>query len=341
MQSATTPTTAPTQVATSEREITITKLIQAPRELVFELWTNPEEIVQWWGPQGFSTTSKAMEAREGGQWRFTMHGPDGRDYENVITYLEVTRPSRIVYQQGGLGETAGLRFHTTVTFEAAGAADQHTVVSLRMTFPSAAEQENVVRKYGAIDGGTQTMDRLAEHALARHANAARPEYPPFVITRFIQAPVELVYELWTQKEHLAHWFGPKDTQVTVSEMDLRPGGRMVYRMGTPDGSAHWGRWVFREISPPDRLEFVVSFTDESGNPVRAFFDQTWPLEWLSEVTFKPHAGIGRGTVVTVTWSPINATAAERQTFHDGAGSMQGGWSGTFERLTEYVATLKR
>jgi uncharacterized protein YndB with AHSA1/START domain len=110
-------------------------------------------------------------------------------------------------------------------------------------------------------------------------------------------------------------------------------------MGMADGSAHFGRWVFREIQPPDRLLFVVSFADEKGEPVRAFFDQSWPLEWLSEVTFKPHAGIGRGTVVTVTWSPINATAAERQTFSDGRASLEGGWTGTFEQLTAYAARL--
>ncbi|HYE63848.1 MAG TPA: SRPBCC family protein [Phycisphaerales bacterium] len=328
--------------ATADREIVLTKLIEAPRELVFDLWTSPEEIGAWWGPQGFTTTTSSMNVRAGGSWRFTMHGPDGRDYDNLITYLEVTRPERLTYKHGGTPGGEPIDFQTTATFEPAGAADQNTLVTLRMTFSSAAVKEAVIAKYGALEGGKQTLGRLAEAAAMRRRGAGvEGEGRPFVITRVIQAPVELVYQLWTEREHLEQWFGPKGTRLTVSEMELRPGGRMVYRMGMADGSAHFGRWVFREITPPERLLFLVSFADERGEPVRAFFDETWPLEWLSEVTFKPHAGIGGGTVVTVTWTPTNATAAERRAFEDGHASMSGGWGGTFEQLAGYVGRLGR
>lgn len=325
--------------AASNREIVITKLIEAPRDLVFDLWTSPEAIHTWWGPQGFTTTTKSMDVRAGGQWQFTMHGPDGRDYPNLITYLEVSRPDRIVYKHGGTPDVEPVNFQTTVTFESTGAADQRTLVTLRSTFASAAARDHVIKAYGALEGGKQTLARLAATAEQRARPNAAADPKPFVIARVIKAPVDLVFDLWTDRDHLAHWFGPKGTQLTVSELDLRTGGRMVYRMGMADGSAHWGRWVFREITRPDRLLFVVSFADESGSPVRAFFDHSWPLEWLSEVTFKPHAGIGGGTVVTVTWTPINCTDAERDQFANGTASMQAGWSGTFEQLIGYVAGL--
>lgn len=73
----------------------------APRELVFRAWTDPKHLAQWWGPNGFSTTTSAFDLRPGGVWRFVMHGPDGRDYENRVTFDEVVPPERLVYHRGG------------------------------------------------------------------------------------------------------------------------------------------------------------------------------------------------------------------------------------------------
>src|SRR3954464_6742963 len=83
------------------REIGITRVFDAPRELVFKMWTDPKHVAQWWGPQGFMTTTYKMDVKAGGVWRFAMHGPDGRDYENQITYVEVVEPERIAYRHGG------------------------------------------------------------------------------------------------------------------------------------------------------------------------------------------------------------------------------------------------
>src|SRR5262245_65569471 len=84
--------------SSADREIVTTRLVDAPPDRVFDAWTDPEQIVQWWGPRGFTTTTSTMEARPGGVWRFVMHGPDGRDYQNKITYFEVVRPERLVYR---------------------------------------------------------------------------------------------------------------------------------------------------------------------------------------------------------------------------------------------------
>jgi uncharacterized protein YndB with AHSA1/START domain len=133
----------------------------APRDLVFSAWTDPKHLAQWWGPNGFTTTTHSFDMRPGGVWRFVMHGPDGRDYQNRITYEDVVPPERIVYRHGGGGEDVEpVQFKTTVTFEDLGAK---TRITMRMDFPSAAERDRVIKDYGADKGLVQTMARLADH----------------------------------------------------------------------------------------------------------------------------------------------------------------------------------
>lgn len=148
-------------MTTADREIVITRVVDAPRELVWEAWTNPKHVVQWWGPRGFTTTIQKMEVRPGGVWQHIMHGPDGTDYPNKSVFVEVVKPARIVYAHGG-GKKGGpgAQFRATWTFEAQG---DKTNVTIRMVFPSAEERDQVVKVYGAIEGGHQTLDRLAAY----------------------------------------------------------------------------------------------------------------------------------------------------------------------------------
>jgi uncharacterized protein YndB with AHSA1/START domain len=149
---------------TADREIVIARDFDAPRAAVFDAWTDAKHLARWWGPDGFTTTTHAIDVRPGGVWRFVMHGPDGRDYQNTITYLEVARPARLVYEHGGEEQELGaVRFGVTVTFEWSGGK---TRVTLRMVFPTAAERDRVAREYGAEEGGKQTLARLAEHLAA-------------------------------------------------------------------------------------------------------------------------------------------------------------------------------
>lgn len=174
------------------------------------------------------------------------------------------------------------------------------------------------------------------------ASQGTPSDRPFVVTRVFKAPCDLVFKVWTERDHLIQWFGPKGTTMPTCTLDLRVGGVFHYCMRMADGQEHWGKWVFREISAPQpsregRLVFVASFADAQGNTVRQPWDKNWPMEWLSTVTFAEHAGIGRGTVVRVEWVPINSSDTERAAFDAGRGSMGMGWSGTMEQLTEYLA----
>ena len=140
------------------RSIIVSRDIAAPRPLVFKAWTDPRHIAHWWGPNGFTTTTLRFEFRAGGVWRFVMHGPDGRDYQNRVTFTEITPPARIVYDHGGgEGDLEPITFRSTVTFAEVG---RKTRVTLNLVFPSAAERDLVAHKYGAVEGGHQTLARL-------------------------------------------------------------------------------------------------------------------------------------------------------------------------------------
>ena len=154
---------------TSDREILITRILNAPRELVFDAWTNPEHIGHWWGPNGFTITNKEWDLRAGGVWRFTMHGPDGTDYPNKVIFLEVVKPERLVYKHAGDDETENINFHVTVTFEAAG---DKTKLEMRSVFESREELARVEEKYGAIEGAKQTVSRLEQYLQLQQASKA-------------------------------------------------------------------------------------------------------------------------------------------------------------------------
>ena len=143
----------------SDRELVFTRVFDAPRELVFDAWTHRNHIEQWWGPNGFTTTTSEMDVRPGGTWRYVMHGPDGTDYPNIIKYREVVRPERLHYWHGDDGTEAPVSFLVTVTFDD---EDDKTRVTMRMLFDSKEKKDEVEQSYGAIEGAHQTLGRLEE-----------------------------------------------------------------------------------------------------------------------------------------------------------------------------------
>jgi uncharacterized protein YndB with AHSA1/START domain len=150
---------APAQSSTADREIVISRIIDAPPELVFEAFTEVRHLSQWWGPQGFTTTTRAFEFRVGGEWVFVMHGPDGTDYQEWIAWTEITAPQRIALVHG---ESRGdpNAFESVLTFEAEGAA---TRIEMRTVFPTKKQRDEAVEKYHAIEGGQQTLSNLAAY----------------------------------------------------------------------------------------------------------------------------------------------------------------------------------
>ena len=151
---------APT--ADTGRDVVVTRVLAAPRELVFDAFTDAAHISNWWGPHGFTTTTHEMDVRPGGTWRFVMHGPDGTDYPNRIVYEEVVRPERIAYAHDNGEDDDPHRFHASATFEEEGGG---TRVTMRMRWVSATVREAML-KFGVLEGGNQTLERLDRHLAA-------------------------------------------------------------------------------------------------------------------------------------------------------------------------------
>lgn len=180
--------------AAADREIVMSRLFDAPREVVWDAFTDPKQVVEWWGPNGFTTTIHEMDVRPGGRWRHTMHGPDGTNYPNASVFKEVVKPERIVYGHGGGKEGGpGVSFEATWTFEAQG---DKTLLTGRMVFPTAAAREFVVKEHGAIEGGKQTLARLDQYL----------DKAPVVVERTFNAPANLVWNALTDFDQMKQWY---------------------------------------------------------------------------------------------------------------------------------------
>jgi len=150
--------TAP-QSATADREVVISRVITAPRELVFEAFTSIEHLSRWWGPEGFSTTTRSFEFHVGGEWVFVMHGPEGTDYQQWICWTEIAPPERIALLHGESRRDPNA-FESVLTFTADGTA---TRVEMRTVFPTKELRDQAVQEYHAVEGGQQTLAKLAAY----------------------------------------------------------------------------------------------------------------------------------------------------------------------------------
>jgi uncharacterized protein YndB with AHSA1/START domain len=148
-----------TATGTDDREIVLTRVFDAPRELVFQAYTQPEHLARWYGPDGFTITTYEHDCRTGGRWRFMMHGPDGRDWPNRMDFREVVRPERLVFDHGSDQDDDPHRFFVTITFDDEGGK---TRLTSRMLFRTREEVEAKM-KFGAVELGQQTLGRLAEY----------------------------------------------------------------------------------------------------------------------------------------------------------------------------------
>jgi uncharacterized protein YndB with AHSA1/START domain len=146
-----------------DREIVLTRVFAAPREMVFQAWTDPKQVTQWFGPQGFKTETLEIDIRVGGRWRFIWTAPDGTKYDNRMVFLQVVSPRLLEFDYGSDLDDDPARFRTTITFDAQ--SDGKTVVTMRQLHPTAEQREGTIA-FGAVEIGFGTLDKLAEH-LAR------------------------------------------------------------------------------------------------------------------------------------------------------------------------------
>jgi len=304
---------------TVDREIVLTRILDAPREQVWQAITNPKHVANWWGPQGFSTTIEEMDVRPGGVWKQIMHGPDGADYPGKSIFTEVVKPERLSFTHaGGKKGEPGAHFESTWTFEPQG---EKTKLTLRMVFDSAAARDLNVKTYKSIEGGNQTLDRLTNYLPKISPSAtASPERYELNLTRVLNAPRELVFKAWTDSKHVAQWWGPGGFTNPVCEVDARPGGQMRIHMRAPDGTIYPMTAVFKEVIAPERIVFQTAALDANGKPM---------FEVLTTVTLAEQAG---KTKLTLNAKVLTMTAVAPQYL----AGMEMGWKQSLERLAEHV-----
>ncbi len=172
----------------------------------------------------------------------------------------------------------------------------------------------------------------------RETNPFQHSDKDLVISRTFEAPRDAVWRAWTDAESLRDWFGPRGYTMLTTRVDLRPGGVFHYGMRSPQGQEMWGKWVFEEVAPPERLVYVSSFSDQSGGTARYPLAPVWPLEVLGELQLTEEGG---RTTAILSSHPIRATAEETERFEASVDMMQGGWKATLDQLEAHLATRNR
>jgi uncharacterized protein YndB with AHSA1/START domain len=165
----------------------------------------------------------------------------------------------------------------------------------------------------------------------------KPNTKEFTISRTFNAPKELIFKVFTEAEHLRQWWGPKGFKMGTINLDFKPGGVFHYSMVAENGMEMWGKFVYREINPYDRIVFVNSFSDAQGGTTVHPMAPNWPKEVLNVMTLEEVEG---KTTMTLRGHPINAGDEEAALFHNSYPSMQQGFKGTWDQLEEYLKTLQ-
>jgi|HubBroStandDraft_6_1064221.scaffolds.fasta_scaffold05776_2 uncharacterized protein YndB with AHSA1/START domain len=302
-----------TASARPEREITITRIYDAPRELVFNAWIEPARLARWWGPKVFTNPVCEADARVGGAWRIVMRGPDGTDYPCGGVYREIVPPQRLVFtniatDKDGKPIIDGL---TTVTF-----VEENGKTKLTLQTRGTALVDYAAEYLKGMEAGwTQSLEKLTD--LFASGTADRE----IIITRVVDAPRELVWEAMTDPKQVIHWWGPRGFTTTVEQMDVRPGGTWKQIMHGPDGTDYPNEHIFKEVAKPNRL--VYSHSGGRKGAPKVSSEATWTFETVAPGKTK------------VTIHMVFPTAADRETVVKEYGAIEGGKQ-TLERLAEYV-----
>jgi uncharacterized protein YndB with AHSA1/START domain len=292
-----------------ERTIELTKIIDAPADLVFRAFTEPEHLTRWWGPEGFGVASVTSDARQGGLFRIVMRGPDGMDLPVDGTYRTFDPPRRIVTESTAMGPDGEKLLEATATIDLVD-ADGKTELRLRASAIALVPEASPALA-GMETGWAQSLRRLDDHltgALDRR----------IVTTQIVEASPLEVFEVFTTPEHLGRWWGPDGFTTTTASMDFRPGGEWRFMMHGPDGTDYPNLITYEEIRPGELVSFLHSDGEEDGI---AFRGEVW-FDAMMDAT-------------VVTLKAMFATTAERDENVEKNGAEEGGRQ-TLARLAAYA-----
>jgi uncharacterized protein YndB with AHSA1/START domain len=313
--------------AAKANELRIVRVYDAPVKAVWEAWTDPAQVAQWWGPRGFTITTHSKDLRPGGHWRYTMHGPDGTDWPNTTQYLEVEKEKKLVYDHGGSDDRPAL-FRVTVLFSEVKGGK--TRMEMTMATPTAEGIEHI-RQVIKKASGNSTWDRLAEYVEKEQSGRE-----VFVIARRFEAAIDKVFEMWTVPGHFAKWIPPAGASMEFIEGEIRPGGGTFYCMVLPGGERLYGRTKILEMERSAdgraRLVYTQEIVDKEGKVAKHPKLPVWPEVMLTTVEMEEDAG---GTRVVVRWEPTGEVKREEvEMFVKIRAGMTAGWTGSFDKLEE-------
>lgn len=239
------PDTATTHA--SEVEIQFSRTVQAPRALVWKMWTEAEHLKQWWSPRGFTTPICTVDLRVGGLWHYAMEDGEGQKYWGIARYEEIVPIERLRYRDAFSNE-GGEFFppETTVTVHLVDLGERTEMRSIIVC--DSAEQRQQLIEMGMVAGMNQTVDKLEEY-LASTRNEA-----DLFISREFDAPVEAVFRAWVEPEQLQAWWGPEGFHCETDEIDIRPGGHWRFVM-KGKGMEFPNLITYQEIVPNQRIVY--------------------------------------------------------------------------------------
>jgi len=307
----------------SEWDLVITRVFDAPRELVWKVWTDPAHLAQWWGPKGFTNSRCEWNARPGGTIHIDMRAPDGVVYPMSGVVNEIIPPERLVFVSSALDEKGKSMFDVlnTVTLKDQGGKTALTLEARVLTTTARAPQH----LKGMEMGWNMSLDRLGEflaQALAADGIAHISGDREILCSRVFNAPRELVWDVFTDPSHITHWWGPRGFSVTTQQMELKPGGIWRHVMHGPDGRDYHCRIIYHEVVKPERLVFENS-PDEGCEPVR--------ME--TTVTFT-----AQGNKTRIDFRSTFPSTAERDDNAKKYGAVEG-LTDTLARLAELLSSL--
>jgi uncharacterized protein YndB with AHSA1/START domain len=305
--------------------LVLERTFNAPVETVWKAITELDRMKQWYFEE-----LESFQPEVGFQTQFNVHH-NGKNFLHLWKVTAVVLGQKITYSW----KYGGFPGESFVTFELFAEADKTRLRLTHSDLETFLPERNPDLARENFEAGWKSIVSQLQPFVEEGVPVVDRE---FVISRTFDAPRDVMWKAWTESEQLAKWFGPKGVTIVSAKNDLRLGGVFHYGMRTPDGTVMWGKWIYREIVPPERLVFIVSFSDEKGGLTRHPFSESWPMEMLSTVTFAERQG---KTEVTVRWTPHNATESERKTFDEGHEGMKQGWSGTFDQLADYLAQNAR
>jgi uncharacterized protein YndB with AHSA1/START domain len=317
---------ATTQETSQTYELKITRMFDAPRELVWKVWTDSAMKKQWMGPRGFAASEYTFTSKVGEAWHMKMEGFNPRTGGKAMLgqhgrVLEVDPPRLLKFTLAwddrscvGLPESPFKENVVTVELEERG---RKTLMTFTQG-PFATENE----RDGHNGGWNSSFDKFAEFVLAEQpVRITNPDEIPteLHIKRFFKAPRQLVFDAWTKPEMVAQWWGPKGFSSVVQKWEAKGGGEIMLHMNG-HGMSHPMGGRFVEVYPPYRFHFIAAALDANGKPMF----ENWNSVFFEEVD--------GGTMVTLDVHVMSQTEVAPQYLK----GMTAGWNSSLERLADFV-----